>query len=95
MARKQLHHFHGEQVLVNRAVRVAEHWGELMLARRDFVVLGFRGNREAPQLIVELFHERIHRRANGAEVMLVELLALARRRAKQCAAAHDESWRRS
>lgn len=79
MAREQLHHFHGEQVLVNRAIHVAEHRGELMLAWRDFVVLGFRGNREAPQLVVELFHERIHRRANGAEVMLVELLALAPR----------------
>ena len=90
VAREQLHHFHGEQVLVNRAVRVAEHRGELMLARRDFVVLGFRGNREAPQLVVELFHERIHRRANGAEIMLVEFLALARGRAEQRAAAHDK-----
>ena len=90
VAREQLHHFHGEQILVNRAVHVAEHRGELMLAWSDFVVLGFRGNREAPQLVIELFHERIHRRANGAEVMFVELLPLARRRAKQCAAAHDE-----
>ena len=61
-----------------------------MLTGRNLVVLGLRGNGEAPQHVVELLHERIHRRPNGAEIVFVEFLALARRRAEQRAPAHDE-----
>ena len=57
MAGQKLHHFHGEQVFVHRAIRIAEHGRKLMLTGRDLVVLGLRGNGEAPQHVVELLHE--------------------------------------
>ena len=53
-------------------------------------MLRLRGHGEAPQHVVELFHKIVHRGANGAEIMLVELLALARRRAEERAAAHHQ-----
>ena len=48
------------------------------------------GHAERPQLVVELLHELVHRRADSAEVVLFQLLALAGRIAEQRAAAHDE-----
>ena len=47
-------------------------------------------NAELPQLVVELFHEFVDRGADGAEVVFIELLALARRCAEQRAAGHDQ-----
>ncbi len=55
---------------------------KLVLRRRNLVVLGLRGNAELPQLVVDFLHELVHRRADGAEVVLFKLLALARRIAR-------------
>ena len=90
VAGQKLHLLHREEVLVDGAIRVRENRRELVLRRRDLVVLGLRGNAELPQLVVELLHELVHRRANGAEVVLLKFLALARRIAEQRAAGEDE-----
>lgn len=90
VACQQTHLLHGEQVLVDGAVSVAVHGRKLMLGRGHLVMLGLGCDGEAPQHVVELLHEGVHRRADGAEVMLVKLLALAGRRAEQRASRHDE-----
>ena len=53
-------------------------------------MLRARRHAQSPQLVVELFHELVDRRANGAEVMLFQLLPLQRRIAEQRAPAHDK-----
>ena len=83
VAGEKLHLLHREQVLIDSAIRIRENRRKLVLRRSDLVVLGLRGNAELPQLVVELFHELVHRRANGAEVVLFKFLALARRIAEQ------------
>ena len=80
---KQLHLLHHDEVVVNRLIDLGIHRREFVLARGDLVVLGFGGNSERPQLIVEVFHEGGNRGANRAEIMLLKLLALARRIAEQ------------
>ena len=90
VAGQQLHLLHGEQVLVHRAVRLGEDGRQLVLGRGHLVVLGLRGNAERPQLVVELLHELVHCGTDGAEVMLLQFLALYRRIAEQRAAReHD------
>ena len=87
---EQAHLLHREQVLVDRAVHVAEHGREFVLGGSDLVVLGLRSDGEPPEHVVELLHEGVDRRADGAEIMLVELLPFAGRRPEERAAAHDE-----
>ena len=51
---------------------------ELVLCRAQLrCAWCLHGNAELPQLIVEILHEVVHGGADGAEVMLFELLALA------------------
>ena len=88
--RIEAHLFHGEQVLVDGAVGVGEDGRKLVLRGRDFVVLGLGCNAELPQIIVELFHEFVDRWADGAEVVLIELLAFARRCAEERTTGHDQ-----
>ena len=82
VAGEQAHLLHREQVLVDGAVGVGEDGREL-IRRGHLVVLGLGGDAERPELVVELFHELVDGRADGAVVVLLELLALARRPAEQ------------
>ena len=86
MAGQKAHLLHGEQVLVNGAVRVREDGSQLVLGGCHLVVLRLGGDAELPQLLVKLLHELVHRGADGAEVVLFQLLAFARRRAEERAA---------
>ena len=90
MACQQAHLLHGQEVLVDSAVAVGVERGQLMLRRGDLVVLGLCRHAQLPQLAVELLHELVDRGTDGAEVMLLELLALQRGVAEQRAARHDE-----
>ena len=90
MRRQKAHLLHGEQVLVHTTVRVREDGRQLVLRGGHLVVLRARRHAEGPQLVVELLHELVHRGADGAEVVLLQLLALARGVAEQRAAAHHE-----
>ena len=80
---EQAHLLHGQQVLVDRPIRVREDGRQFVLGGRDLVVLGARGDAERPQLFVQLFHEVVDRGANGSEVVFFEFLALAGRGAEQ------------
>ena len=90
VAGQKAHLLHGEQVLVDGAVGVGEDGGQLVLGGGHLVVLRLGRHAQLPQLVVELLHELVHRGADGAEVVLFQLLALAGRIAEQRAAAHDE-----
>ena len=90
MARDGAHELHRQQVVVDGHVADGEHGRELVLAGRHLVVLRLGGHAQLPQLLVELLHELVHRGADGAEVVLLHLLALARRRAEERAAGQDE-----
>ena len=77
------HDLHGQLVVVGGQVRILEDGGQLMLGRRYFVVLGFRVNPQLPQLLVQILHEGGDTGLNGAEVMVLQLLALRRLGAKK------------
>lgn len=86
----EAHLLHGEQVLIDGAVGIGEDGREFVLCRCNFVVLGLGCNAELPQIVVELFHEFIDRGADGTEVVLIELLAFARRCTKERTTGHDQ-----
>ena len=83
MRRDRAHELHREQVVVDGNVRDREHGSQLVLTRGNLVVLGLGRHAQLPELFVELLHEVVHRRADGTEVVLLHLLALARRRAEE------------
>ena len=84
------HEFHGQQVVVHRHVAAVEEGGQLVLGRGHLVVLGLGAHAQLPQLLVQLVHEGAHLRAQRAEVVLLQLLALGGRRAEEGAAGEDE-----
>ena len=90
VAGQKLHLLHVSRFSSTARFVSAKMGSQLVLGRSHLVVLGLRGNAQRPQLIVELLHELVHRGANGAEVVLLQLLALHRRIAEQRAAReHD------
>ncbi len=90
MGRKQAHLLHRDQVVVDSKRAALEDRGKLMLARCNLVVLGLCRDAELPELVVELLHELVHGRTDGAEVVLLELLALGRLAAEEGAAREDQ-----
>ena len=52
-----LHHFHGQQVVVDGLVGGVENGSQLMLCGSNLVVLGAGGNPQLPQLVVQILHE--------------------------------------
>ena len=90
VAGDDLHELHDEQVVVDGDVGLLEHGSKLVLAGGDLVVLGLCRHGELPQLGVKLLHEAADGGADGAEVVLLELLALVRGGAEEGAAAQDE-----
>ncbi len=66
------------------------HGRHLELAGRHLVVAGLGRDAQAPQLAVEIHHERQDPLADGAEVLVLQLLALGRRGAEQGAAGEHE-----
>ena len=87
---EKLHLLHGDEIVVDRLVDLGIYRSKLVLARRDLVMLGLCGNAERPQLVIEIFHEGGNRGTNGAEIMLLEFLAFARRIAKEGTARNYE-----
>ena len=90
VARQQLHLLHGEQVVVHRRRARLKDWRQFVLARGHLVVLGLRGDAQLPQLVVELLHEFSYGGPDGAEVMLLQLLPLGRRAAKERTTGENE-----
>ena len=86
----ELHLLHHEEVVVNGLVELGIHGREFVLARRHLVVLRLGRDAQCPKLVIEVLHVRGDGWANGTEIVLFELLALARSRAEQRAAADNE-----
>ena len=88
--RDRAHELHREQIMVDGDIRNREHGSQFVLARCDLVVLGLCRHAQLPELLVELLHVVVHRRTDGTEVMLLHLLALARRCAEERAPGEDQ-----
>ena len=88
--RNLLHNFHRELVVVGGDVRCRIDRREFVLRRRNLVVLGFGKDAKLPEFFVEVVHERLHARLDHAEIVVVELLPLGRRRAEQCTSGENQ-----
>ncbi len=73
-----VHGVHDQLVPVDGDVRGGEDRGELELVRGDLVMLGFGGDADLPELDVEFAHEIGDRLLDGAEIVVLHLLALGR-----------------
>ena len=73
--RHLLHHLHGELVLVAGAVGVRIDGGHLVLTGGDLVVLGLGEDAQLPELRVQVLHVIRHPGADGAIVVVIQLLA--------------------
>ena len=90
LLRDGLHDLHRQLVLVGADVGIRVDGRHLMLRRRDFVVLGLRVDAEFPQFHVEVCHEGFDRRLDGAEIVVLHLLALRGLGAEKGASGGDE-----
>jgi hypothetical protein len=84
------HRAHHDHVVVRPDRCRLVHRRHLELARSDLVVTGLRRDAEAPQLAIEIHHERQDPLADRAEVLVLELLALGRRSAEQGPAGEEK-----
>ncbi len=81
---------HQQLLMVGGDVGPLEHRRDLELAGRDLVVAGLGRDAELEQLTLGVHHEAQHPVGDGAEVVVVELLALGRLGAEQRAARVDQ-----
>ena len=70
------HDLHGQLVVVAGGVGVGVDGGQLVLGRGHLVVLGLGQNAELPQLMLQVLHVLRHPGLDGAEVVVLQLLAL-------------------
>ena len=77
------HRRHHEHVVVGADRGGLVDRRHLELGRRDLVVARLGRDAQAPQLAVQIHHERQDALADRAEVLVLELLALGRRRPEQ------------
>ncbi len=76
LRREPSHHAHHDHVVVGPDRGRLEDGGHLELARSHLVVTGLGRDAQAPQLAVEIHHERQDPLADRPEVLVLELLAL-------------------
>ena len=81
---------HQQLLVVGGHVGPLEHRRDLELAGRDLVVPGLGRDAELEQLALGVHHEAEHPLGDGAEVVVVELLALRRLGAEQRAAGVEQ-----
>ena len=81
---------HQQLLVVGRDVGALEHRRDLELAGGDLVVPGLGRDAELEQLALGVHHEAQHALRDGAEVVVVELLALRRLGAEQGAAGVEQ-----
>ena len=81
-----LHDLHGQLVVVGGDVRRGKNRCQFVLAGGDLVMLGLGIDAELPELLVQLFHEGLDPRLDGAEIVIVQLLAFRRHGAEERAA---------
>jgi hypothetical protein len=84
------HHVHHDHVVIRAGRRGLEHGRDLELGGGHLVVAGLGGNAHPPELAVEVHHEREHALADGAQVLILELLPLGRGSAEEGSPGQDE-----
>ncbi|CDC68125.1 unknown [Oscillibacter sp. CAG:155] len=85
-----LHDLHGQLVLVAGGVGVGVDGGHLVLRGRHFVVLGLAEDAQGPEGLVQVLHVRGDPGLDGAEVVILQLLALGGLGAEQRPAAEAQ-----
>ena len=85
-----LHGLHHQLVVVHGNVGRLVDRRQLMLGRGHLVVLGPGRDAQLPQLHVQILHIRAHPLADGAEIVILQLLSLGCRRAEQGAPREDQ-----
>ena len=81
---------HHELVRVGGDIGTRIHTGELELVRSHLVVLGLGGDAHRPELVVEFAHEARDLFRDGAEIVVLHLLALGGDGTENGAAGEDE-----
>ena len=81
---------HGEHLVVDRDVGVFEHRCDFVLTGGHFVVSGHRRNAKLHELAFDIIHVGQHAFGDGAEVVVVELMAFRAVRPKQGATAEPQ-----
>ena len=81
---------HDNLVVVHRHIGHRVDGSQLVLGRRHLVVLGLGGHAQLPQLQVHIPHKGSHSLADGAEIVIVQLLPLGRHGAKKGTAGIDQ-----
>jgi len=82
------HDVHRQLILIARGVAVAVHGRHFVLAGGNLIVLGLGVDAELPELFIQVLHVGGHARADGAVVVIVQLLPLRGFRAEERPAAH-------
>ena len=67
---------HGEHLVIDRDIGVFEHRRDFVLTGGHFVVSGHRRNAKLHELAFDIIHVGQHAFGDGAEVVVVELMAL-------------------
>ena len=83
-------HLHRHHLVISGDVGVLEDRGELELAGRDLVVPRLHRHADLVELALDVHHEGEHALGDGAEVVVLHLLALRRAGAEQRAAGVDQ-----
>ena len=81
---------HNDLVVIGRHIHFFIDRSQLMLRRRDLIVLRLGCYAKLPELIIDLAHIGGHPLADGAEVVIVHLLPFGRHRSKQRPAGIDQ-----
>jgi hypothetical protein len=76
LLREPAHGRHHDHVVIAAHGRRLEYRGHLELRRSDFVVACFGRDPQAPEFTVQIHHEGEDSLADGAEVLILQLLAL-------------------
>ena len=84
------HHLHGQLVLVAGGVGVGIDGGHLVLGGGHLIVLGLGEHPQSPERLVQVLHVSRHPGLDGAEVVILQLLALGRLGAEEGPAAKTQ-----
>ncbi len=86
------HEFHDQQIVIDRHIRFFKNRRALVLAGRYFVMAGPDRDSKFERFRFEFSHEILYSHRDGAQVMIVHLLALDGLSAKDGPAKKQKVW---
>ena len=84
------HDLHGELIVVAGGVGVCIDGGHLVLSGGRLIVLGLAVNTQGPEVFVQVLHEGCYPGADGAVIVVVQLLTAGRLGTEEGAAGHPQ-----